>query len=53
MMQYVRFFLRCLGLGVLVWFLPSVIYEFLKYRSNNTRERKEAEDLQAAEVGIK
>jgi len=39
-MLYIRFFLRCFGLGGLAAFLPSVLYELLKPRDNGTDSKK-------------
>ena len=39
-MSYIRYFLRCLGLGGLASLLPSVVYEFFKARNGNVDSEK-------------
>ena len=44
-MLYIRFFLRCLGIGVLVSFLPLLAIEFLDYCNNKTGKCKETKNF--------
>ena len=51
-MLYVRFFLRCLAVGGLAAFLPSVVYELLKSRNGNADSKELSQDFQSMKISI-